>query len=275
VLSGDGISVDPTKVQEVLEWKAPTTVTEVRSFLGLAGYYRRFILDFSKIAKPMTRLLQKDEKFMWTPKCEEAFHTLRTLLTSAPVLAQPDIEKPFDVYCDACGTGLGCVLMQEGRVIAYASRQLRKHEVNYPTHDLELATVVHALKIWRHYLLGNVCNIYTDHKSLKYIFTQPELNMRQRRWLELIKDYNLQVHYHPGKANVVADVLSRKAHCNSLVSEDFHLAHLLHPVVLHNITMDCSLRSRIIELQKTDVGVFHIKRKMKEKETKHFRVDDK
>ena len=116
VLSGDGISVDPTKVQEVLEWKAPTTVTEVRSFLGLAGYYRRFIPDFSKIAKPMTRLLQKDEKFVWTPKCEEAFHTLWTLLTSAPVLAQPDIEKPFDVYCDACGTGLGCVLMQEGRV---------------------------------------------------------------------------------------------------------------------------------------------------------------
>jgi hypothetical protein len=131
---------------------------------------------------------------VWTPKCEEAFHTLRTLLTSAPVLAQPDIEKPFDVYCDASGTGLGCVLMQEGRVIAYASRQLRKHEVNYPTHDLELAAVVYALKIWRHYLLDNVCNIYTDHKSLKYIFTQPELNMRQRRWLELIKDYNLQVH---------------------------------------------------------------------------------
>ena len=133
--------------------------------------------------------------------------------------------------------------MQEGRVIAYTSRQLRKHEVNYPTHDLEPAVVVHALKAWRHYLLGNVCNIYTDHKSLKYIFTQPELNMCQRRWLELIKDYNLQVHYHPGKANVVADALSRKAHCNSLVSEDFHLAHLLHPVVLHNITVDCSLRS--------------------------------
>ena len=100
--------------------------------------------------------------------------------------------------------------MQEGRVIAYASRQLRKHEVNYPMHDLELTTVVQALKIWRHYLLGNVCHIYTDHKSLKYIFTQPELNMRQRRWLELIKDYNLEVHYHLGKANVVADALSQK-----------------------------------------------------------------
>ena len=118
---------------------------------------------------------------------------MRTLLTSAPVLAQPDIEKPFDVFCDASGMGLGCVLMQEGRVIAYASCQLQKHEVNYLTHDLELAAVVHALKIWRHYLLGNLCNIYTDHKSLKDISTQPKLNMHQRRWLELIKDYNLQV----------------------------------------------------------------------------------
>jgi hypothetical protein len=171
VLSGDGISIDPTKVQEVLDWKAPTTIHEVKSFLGLAGYYRRFILDFLKIAKPMTQLLEKDKTFVWTIECEQAFHTLWTLLTSAPVLAQPDIEKPFDVYCDASGTGLGCVLMQGGRVIAYASHQLRKHEVNYPTHDLELAAIVHALKIWRHYLLGNVCNIYTDHKSLKYIFT--------------------------------------------------------------------------------------------------------
>jgi hypothetical protein len=217
VLSGEGISVDPTKVQEVLDWKGPTTVHEVRSFLGLADYYRHFILDFSKIAKPMTRLLEKDRNFDWTLECEQAFHTLRTLLTSAPVLAQPDIEIPFDVYCDASDTGLGSVLMQEGQVIAYASCQLRKHEVKYPTHDLELATVVHALKIWRHYLLGNVCNIYTDHKSLKYIFTQPELNMHQRIWLELIKDYNLQVHYHPSKANMVANALSRKSHYNSLI----------------------------------------------------------
>jgi hypothetical protein len=179
VLSEDGISVDPTKVQEVLDWKASTLVHEVQSFLGLAGYYRRFIPNFSKIAKPMTRLLQKDKKFVWTLECEEDFHTLRTLLTSAPVLAQPDIEKPFDVYCDASGTGSGCVLMQEGRVIAYASCQLWKHEVNYPTHDLELATVVHALKIWRYYLLRNLCNIYIDNKSLQYIFTQLVLNMRQ------------------------------------------------------------------------------------------------
>jgi hypothetical protein len=148
VLSVEGISIDPSKIQEVLDGKAPTFVTEIRSFLGLAGYYRCFIPDFSKIAKPMTRLLQKDEKFIWTLECEATFCTLRMLLATAPVLAQPDIEKPFNLFCDASGTGLGCVLMQEGRVIAYASWQLRKHEVNYPTHDLELAVVVHELKIW-------------------------------------------------------------------------------------------------------------------------------
>ena len=181
----------------------------------MAGYYRRFIPDFSRIAKPITGLLKNQTKFVWSTGCEEAFQTLK-LLTTAPVLAQPDIERPFDIYCDASGIGIGCVLMQQGRVIAYASRQLKKHEEHYPTHDLELAAVVHALKIWRHYLLGNICHIYTDHKSLKYIFTQSELNMRQRRWLELIKDYDLEVHYHPGKANVVADALSRKSHCHCL-----------------------------------------------------------
>ena len=102
--------------------------------------------------------------------------------------------------------------MQDGKVVAYASRQLRPHEQNYPTHNLEFAAVVHALKIWRHYLIGNKCEIYTDHKSLKYIFTQPDLNLRQRRWLKLVKDYNLEIHYHPRKANVVVDVLSRKRH---------------------------------------------------------------
>jgi hypothetical protein len=121
ILSENGVSVDPSKVQEVMDWKAPITVPKVRSFLGLACYYHHFIPDFSKIAKPMTSLLQKDHKFIWIEECEAAFHTLRKLLTTAPVLAQPDIEKPFDVFCDASKTGLGYVLMQEGRVIAYAS----------------------------------------------------------------------------------------------------------------------------------------------------------
>jgi hypothetical protein len=221
-ISGDGISVDPSKVQEVMDWRPPTTVHEIRSFLGLVGYYRRFIPDFSRIAKPMTELLKKGVKFSWDQKCDDAFHTLRDHLTTAPVLAQPDVSKSFDIYCDASGTGLGCVLMQDNRVIAYASRALRVHEQNYPTHDLELAAIIHALKIWRHHLMGTNYHIYTDHKSLKHIFTQADLNMRQRRWLELIKDYDLEVHYHPGKANVIADGLSRKTHCSCLSVEAFN-----------------------------------------------------
>jgi hypothetical protein len=179
-ISSNGISVDPSKVQEVMDWKPPTLVHQIRSFLGLAGYYHRFIRDFSRIAKPMTELLKKGVKFSWHQKCEDAFPTLRAHLTTAPILAQPDISKPFDIYCDALGIGHGCVLMQDNQVIAYASQALRTHEQNYPTHDLELATVIHALKIWRHHLIGTKCHIYTNHKSLKYIFTQADLNMRQR-----------------------------------------------------------------------------------------------
>ncbi|WVZ52299.1 hypothetical protein U9M48_003373 [Paspalum notatum var. saurae] len=134
-----GVAVDPSKVKDVTNRKQPESCHEIRSFLGLAGYYRRFIKDFSKIAKPMTSLTKKNAKFVWGPKCEDGFRELKKLLTTAPVLAQPDVTKPFDVYCDASGRGLGRVLMQEGRVIAYAFRQLRKHEANYPTHDLELA----------------------------------------------------------------------------------------------------------------------------------------
>ncbi|WVZ76683.1 hypothetical protein U9M48_024636 [Paspalum notatum var. saurae] len=266
------------------ELEAATSVTEIRSFLGLAGYYRRFIKDFSKIAKPMTALTQKNAKFAWSPRCEEAFGTLKKLLTSAPVLAQPDITKPFDVYCDASGSGLGCVLMQEGRVIAYASCQLRKHEVNYPTHDLELLAVVYALKKWRHYLLGNTCHIYTDHKSLKYIFTQPELNMRQRRWLELIKDYDLEVHYHPGKANVVADALSRKAHCNFIEARptvrvlcceigDIEMPTALE-AELYNLVLEPTIKDQIIAAQKQDKGMSHIRDEINDKKKACFKLDE-
>ncbi|KAK1606018.1 hypothetical protein QYE76_029691 [Lolium multiflorum] len=147
ILSAGGIAVDPSKIKTVAEWKAPTTQTEVRAFLGLAGYYRRFVEGFSSIARPMTQLLKKDKKFEWTNKCEESFQQLKSRLTSAPILIMPDITKPFDVYCDASKIGLGCVLMQEGKVISYLSRQLKQHEQNYPTHDLELAAVVLALKM--------------------------------------------------------------------------------------------------------------------------------
>ncbi|GKC87449.1 putative reverse transcriptase domain-containing protein [Tanacetum coccineum] len=201
VIKGDGIHVDPRKIEVVKNWKAPRTLSEVRSFLGLVGYYRRFIEDFSRIAKPLTVLTQK-------------------------------------MYCDASGLGLGCVLMQRGKVIAYASRQLKIHEKNYTTHDLELGVVVFALKIWRHYLYGTKSVIYTDHKSLQHILSQKELNMRQHRWIELFSDYDCEIRYHPGKENVVADVLSRKERVKP------------KRVRAMNMTLQLSIKDRILAAQK-------------------------
>jgi len=217
-------------------------------------------------------------KFHWDDNCEQAFQTLRRLLTSAPILAQPDITRPFDVYCDALGTSLGYVLMQDQRVIAYASRALRRHEENYATHDLELAAVVHALKIWHHYLLGNPVHIYSDHKSLKYIFTQSELNLRQRRWLELIKDYDLEIHYHPGKTNVVADALSRKG-CYSCISATLVHATLCQEMeklnlaivpegTLANITLTPTLRDQIVAAQKNNTGMEKIRQRLMKNDPK-------
>ncbi|KAI3757890.1 hypothetical protein L6452_05434 [Arctium lappa] len=178
VVSKDGVKVDPTKIATMMNWEPPTSPLEIRSFLGLVQ--------------------------------EKAFRTLQKRLCEALILSFPEGSKDFEVYSDASKLGLRCVLMQRGKVIAYASRQLKDHEKNYPTHDLELAEVVFALKLWRHYLYGTKCTLFTDHKSLKYIFDQKDLNMRQRRWLELLKYYHCELLYHPGKDNVVADALSRK-----------------------------------------------------------------
>ncbi|WVZ76267.1 hypothetical protein U9M48_024255 [Paspalum notatum var. saurae] len=230
ILSEKGVAVDPSKVKDVLNWKQPETVIEIRSFLGLAGYYRRFIKDFSKNRKAND--LANEEK------CQ--------------------------------------IPMELKLVIAYASRQLRKHEANYPTHDLELAAVVHALKIRRHYPLGNTCHIYTDHKSLKYILTQPELNMRQRRWLELIKDYDLEIHYHPGKANVVADALSRKAHCNFIEArptvrvlcreiDEIEMPTKQH-AELYSLIIEPTIKDLVIAAQKQDKGMAHIREGISDKQ---------
>ena len=146
-------------------------MSEVRSFLGLAGYYRKFVEGFSRIAAPLTKLTRKDVKYYRVDACQQSFEDLKGRLTSAPILALPNGRDGFVVYSDASKQGLGCVLMQNDKVIAYASRQLKKHEGNYPTQDLELTTVVFAQKIWRHYLYGVPCRIFTDHKSLQYIFT--------------------------------------------------------------------------------------------------------
>lgn len=185
-----GVYVDPAKVEAVSNWKRPTSVTEIRSFLGLAGYYCRFIQDFSKIASSLTRLTQKRVPFVWDEDCEYAFNELKCRLTSAPVLALSKRGLGHVIYWDASRLGLGCVLMQFDHVIAYALRQLKTHEKNYPTHDLEAAAVVFTLKIWRHYLYGETLEVFFDHKSLKYIFTQKDLNMRQPRWMEYLEDYD-------------------------------------------------------------------------------------
>ncbi|KAI3787689.1 hypothetical protein L2E82_00022 [Cichorium intybus] len=210
VINREGVKVDPAKIEAVMSWAPPKNPTEVRSFLGLAGYYRRFIEKFSSIALPLTKLTRKTEKFIWAEAQQEAFEKLRHALCEAPVLALPQGVEDFVLFTDASLIGLGCVLMQRGRVIAYSSRQLKPHEQTYPVHDLELAAIVFALKIWRHYLYGVKFQIYSDHKSLKYLFDQKELNMRQQRWMNLLKDYECEILYHPGKANVVADALSRK-----------------------------------------------------------------
>ena len=167
--------------------------------------------------------------------------------------------------------------MQDGKVVAYASRQLRPHEQNYPTHDLEFAAVVHALKIWRHYLIGNKCEIYTDHKSLKYIFTQPDLNLRQRRWLELVKDYNVEIHYHPGKANVVADALSRK----SYGPKDAHLqekmarlnVHIVPRGSIRKMSIQPTLEDKIRKAQRSDKDLMEIRMQTGENKAPDFRVD--
>ncbi|KAL0558790.1 hypothetical protein IC582_003372 [Cucumis melo] len=264
VVSKAGVSVDPAKIEAITGWTRPSTVSEVRSFLALAGYYRRFVENFSRIATPLTQLTRKGAPFVWSKACEDSFQNLKQKLVTAPVLTVPDGSGSFVIYSDASKKGLGCVLMQQGKVVAYASRQLKSHEQNYPTHDLELAAVVFALKIWRHYLYGEKIQIFTDHKSLKYFFTQKELNMRQRRWLELVKDYDCEILYHPGKANVVADALSRKvSHSAALITRqaplhrDLERAEIAVSVgavtmQLAQLTVQPTLRQRIIDAQGND-----------------------
>jgi hypothetical protein len=277
IISKGDVSVDPSKIQVALCWNAHTSVSKIQSFLGLARYYRRFIDGFSKISKPMTELLEKDRKFKWTPAYEASFQELKKRLTTAPILVMPDMEKPFSIYCDASGKGLGCVLMQDGHVVAYACWLLRKHEVNYLTHDLELATVVHAIKIWRHYLMGKRCELYTDHKSLKYIFTQSDLNHRQRRWLKLIKDYDLGINYH-----VVTDALSQRSHANlflvksipSELCDEFAMLKIVASTEVMDMEDGSSLLQEIHRGQVEDEKIQEIKLNIKEEKSPGFSEDD-
>nr|GEX32838.1 putative reverse transcriptase domain-containing protein [Tanacetum cinerariifolium]GEX43930.1 putative reverse transcriptase domain-containing protein [Tanacetum cinerariifolium] len=205
VVNSEGIHVDPNKIKALKNWKPLKTPTEIRSFLGLAGYYRQFIASFLKITKPLTPLTQKNKKFEWGDEQENAFQTLKDMLCDALILALPEGADDFVVYFGASNQGFGCVLMQRNKVIAYASRQLKIHEKNYTTHDLELGAV--------------------------------ELNMRQRRWIELFSDYDCDIRYHPGKANVVAAALSRKERAEP------------RRVRTMSMTIHSSIKAKILEAQ--------------------------
>ena len=193
-----------------MSWPIPRNVSEVRGFLGLTGWCRIFVQNYALIAGALTELTKKEEPFTWSSKRDEAFNNLKKILASEPVLKLLDFGKAFKVIVDACAQGIGGILQQEGHPTAYKSRQLRIHEKNYPTHDLELLAVVHALKKWRHYLLGQVFNLVTDHKSLRWIFTQSDLNMRQRRWVEFLQEFTFEIMFRPGRQNQAADALSRR-----------------------------------------------------------------
>ncbi|GJX82984.1 putative reverse transcriptase domain-containing protein [Tanacetum coccineum] len=221
VIDSRGIHVDPAKIKAVKDWASPTTPTEIRQFLGLTGYYQRFIEGFLKIAKPLTELTQKNKKYIWGENQESAFQLLKQKLYETPILALPEGNNDFVIYCDASLQGLGAVLIQREKVIAYASRQLKPHEENYTTHDLELGAV--------------------------HILDQKELNMRQRRWFELLADYDCEIRYHPGKVNVVADALSQKERIKPLRVRA--LVMTLHP----------KLPSQILEAQTEAIKEENIK----------------
>jgi hypothetical protein len=222
VIPKEGIKVDPVKVKEISNWKQPETVTEIRSFLGLARYYCRVINGFSTLATPMTRLLKKDLPFVWSEKCEKSFQELKRILMTAPILSLPEEGKPYILYTGASKEGLGGVLMQDRKVIANASRKLKSHKVNYPMHDPELGAIVFILKKWWHYLYRAEYEVFTNHKSLKYIFTKKDLNLWQQRRMEFLEEYCYPINYYSGRANMVADALNRKVKMAKLRVREMH-----------------------------------------------------
>jgi hypothetical protein len=232
VVSAKGIEVDEEKVKAIQEWPTPSSVSNVRSFHGLASFYRRFVKDFSTVAAPLTEVIKKNVAFNWGEEQEKAFQLLKHKLTHAPLLALPDFSKTFEIECDASGVGIGAVLMQDGRPLAYFSEKLSGAALNYPTYDKELYALVRALEAWQHYLWPKEFVIRTDHESLKHLKGQHKLNKRHARWVEFIETFPYVIRYKQGKENVVADALSRRYTLISTLDAKFlgfeHIKELYH-----------------------------------------------
>ncbi|XP_048630844.1 uncharacterized protein LOC125604595 [Brassica napus] len=248
VVTAQGIRVDEEKVRAIRDWPSPKSVSEVRSFHGLAGFYRRFVKDFSTIAAPLTEVIKKDVGFKWEKAQEEAFQNLKGKLTNAPLLVLPDFTKTFEIECDASGVGIGAVLMQEKRPIAYFSEKLSGAMLNYPTYDKELYALIRALQTWQHYLWPKEFVIHTDHESLKHLKGQHKLNKRHARWVEFLETFPYVIHYKQGKENIVADALSRReAHGGGLMGH-FGVAktlahlkeHFYWPAMRRDVERVCS-----------------------------------
>ncbi|KAL4280312.1 hypothetical protein GQ457_03G017100 [Hibiscus cannabinus] len=210
VVSAQGIHVDDEKVKAIREWPIPTSISEVRSFHGLASFYRRFVKDFSTIAAPLTEIIKKSVGFTWGVAQDEAFLALKDKLCSAPILRLPDFTNTFELECDASGIGIGAVLLQEKRSIAYFSEKLKGAQLNYSTYDKELLALVRSLEVWQHYLLPKDFVIHTDHESLKWLNGQGKLSKCHARWVEFIETFPYVIKYKQGKDNIVADALSRR-----------------------------------------------------------------
>jgi hypothetical protein len=210
-LIGEGqVKMDPRKIQAIVEWTTPKSVPELRSFLGLANYYRRFIEGYSKKTTPLSDLLKKSQRWEWTVDCQQAFEKLKTAVASAPVLGLPDFEKPFEMHTDASDRAIGGVLVQEGHPVAFESRKLNDAEQNYSTHEKEMTTVVHCLGIWRVYMLGPKFVVKTDNIANTFFWTEKKLSQRQARWQEFLAKYDFVWKHKPRSHNQVADALSRR-----------------------------------------------------------------
>ena len=216
IISHIGIRMDPSKIEVIKAWPIPKNLHELRSFIGMCAYYRRFIARFSLIAGPLHDLTKKNVKYAWTEKENSAFEKLKEKLISQPVLILPNLTKPFEVQCDACGHSLGAVLLQEGHAIAYESRRLNDHEKNLGIYEKELLAILHALTTWKHYLLGTPFVLRTDHQSLKYFLTQTKLSDKQMRWANFLSQFNFNIAHIAGKHNQGADALSRRPRVNAV-----------------------------------------------------------